>query len=212
MKSIKKLFLITLLTAGLSACAKIYYSEDSIPVAHAHKTIAIIPATVSIAAGRKTDAEAIKEQQKTESLNFQKEIYAWMLKRKMQGKMTQEILDVETTNAKLISAGYPEKPLSPKEICTILEVDGTIGSNFGLSKPMSDGAAIALAVLGAGGGATNEVRVSLNINDCNGKKLIWNYDHKSSGGVGSSPSRIVDAMMRKASKKMPYLMTELLTQ
>lgn len=208
MKSIKKLFLITLSISVLSSCAKIFYSEDAIPVAHSHKTIAIIPPTVSIAAGRKTDAEAIKEQQKTESLNFQKEMYAWMLKRKMQGKMTQEILDVETTNAKLLSAGYPEKPMSPSEICTVLGVDGIIGSNFGLSKPMSDGAAIALAVLGAGGGATNEVRVSLNITDCTGKKLIWNYDHKYSGGIGSSPARLVDAMMRKASKKMPYLMTE----
>jgi len=208
MKSIKKLFIITLSITVLSSCAKIFYSEDAIPVAHLHKTIAIIPPTVSIAAGRKTDAEAIKEQQKTESLNFQKEMYAWMLKRKMQGKMTQEILDVETTNAKLLNAGYPEKPMSPSEICTVLGVDGIIGSNFGLSKPMSDGAAIALAVLGAGGGATNEVRVSLNITDCTGKKLIWNYDHKYSGGIGSSPARLVDAMMRKASKKMPYLMTE----
>ncbi len=181
MNSIKKLFLIALSISVLTSCAKIFYSADAIPVAHSHKTIAIIPPTVSIAAGRKTDAEAIKEQQKTESLNFQKEIYAWMLKRKMQGKLTQEILDVETTNAKLISAGYPEKAMTPSEIC---------------------------AVLGAGGGSTNEIRVSLNINDCTGKKLIWNYDHKYSGGIGSSPSRLVDAMMRKASTKMPYIMTE----
>jgi hypothetical protein len=206
MKSIKKLFLIALSISILTSCAKIFYSADAIPLAHSHKTIAIIPPTVSIAASRKTDAKAIKEQQKTESLNFQKEMYAWMLKRKMQGKLTQEILDVETTNAKLASAGYPEKAMTPGEICAILGVDGLIGSNFGLSKPMSDGAAIALALLGAGGGSTNEVRVSLNINDCAGKKLIWNYDHKYSGGIGSSPSRLVDAMMRKASKKMPYLL------
>ena len=208
MNSIKKLFLIALSILILTSCAKIFYSLDAIPVAHSHKTIAIIPPTVSIAAGRKTDAEAIKEQQKTESLNFQKEMYAWMLKRKMQGKLTQEILDVETTNAKLINAGYPGKAMTPSEICSVLGVDGLLGSNFGLSKPMSEGTAIALAILGAGGGATNEIRVSLNINDCTGKKLIWNYDHKYSGGLGSSPSRLVDAMMRQASKKMPYLMPE----
>ena len=69
-----------------------------------NKTIAIIPPTVSIAAGRKTDAEAIKEQQKTESLNFQKEMYAWMLKRKKQGKMTQEIL-TRLANAKILIQG-----------------------------------------------------------------------------------------------------------
>jgi hypothetical protein len=95
--------------------------------------------------------------------------------------------------------------MSPSEICEVLGVDGIMGSNYALSKPMSDGAAIAIALLG-GAGATNEVRVSININDCTNKKLIWNYDHKYSGGLGSSPSKLVDALMRKASKKMPYMM------
>lgn len=206
MKRFEIHFIFLLSFTLLTSCAKIFYSEDAISLSKSHKIIAILPPTVSIAATKKVDGEALKEQQKTESLNFQKEIYAWMLKRKMQGKMTQEILDIETTNAKLINAGYPSKAMTPSELCSILEVDGVIGSNFGLSKPMSDGAAIALFVLGAGGGSTNEVRVSLNINDCSGKKLIWNYDHKYSGGLGSSPSSLIDGIMRKASRKMPYLM------
>jgi len=45
----------------------------------------------------------------------------------------------------------------------------------------------------------------LNINDCNNKKLIYNYDHKFSGGVGSTPATLVDEMRRDASKKMPYI-------
>jgi hypothetical protein len=194
-------FLVTIVTS----CAKIFYTPDAVKVAQSHRVIAIIPPKVSIAASKKVDAESLKEQQRTESLNFQKEIYAWMLKRKMQGKIQQEILDIETTNAKLIAVGYPEKVMTPSEICTVLEVDGIIGSNFSLSKPISDGAAIALAVLSYGGGATNQVGVSLSISDCSGKKLIWNYDHKYSGGIGSSPSSIVDALMRHASKKMPYI-------
>lgn len=202
----KALFIFTSVLILLSSCATIYSSEDAIPLAHAQKIIAIVPPTVSIAAGKKTDAAAIKEQQRTESLNFQKEIFSWMLKRKMQGKLTQEILDVETTNAKLAQAGYPEKPMSPSEICTVLGVDGIIGSNFGLTKPMSEGAAIALAVLGVGGSTTNEVRVNLNIQDCSNKKLIWNYDHKYSGSVGSSPAKLIETLMREASNKMPYSM------
>ncbi len=204
MKTIVQLTFISIALIILSSCAKIFYSADAIPLAHAQNTIAIIPPTVSIAAGRKTDADAIKEQQKTESLNFQKEMYAWMLKRKMQGGITQEIQDVETTNSKLKKAGYPETPMSPSEICVVLGVDGIMGSNYALSKPMSDGAAVAVALLG-GAGATNEVRVSININDCTNKKLIWNYDHKYSGGLGSSPSQLIDAIMRQASKKMPYI-------
>ena len=204
MKKIKLLTLVGLSVLLLSSCAKIYYSPDAFTLANSHKTIAILPPSISIAAGRKTDAEAIKEQQKTESLNFQKEMYSWMLKRKMQGRITQEIQDIETTNAKLKKAGYPDTPFTPSEMCAILGVEGVMGSNYALSKPMSDGAAVAMVLLVGASGSTNEVRVSLNINDCANKKLIWNYDHKFSGGIGSSPSRLVDGLMRQASKKMPY--------
>ena len=205
MKKFKLFTLVGLSVLLLSSCAKIFYSPDAFTLAHSHKTIAILPPSVSIAASKKTDAEAIKEQQITESLNFQKEMYAWMLKRKMQGRITQEIQDIQTTNAKLEKAGYPDTPLTPSEMCEILGVDGVMGSNYALSKPMSDGAAVAMVLLVGASGSTNEVRVSLNINDCSNKKLIWNYDHKFSGGLGSSPSRLVDGIMRKASKKMPYM-------
>jgi len=204
MNKIKHASLVLFSILLLSSCAKIYHSPDADQLANNHKTIAILPPSVSIAANKKTDAEALKEQQKTESLNFQKEMYSWLLRRKMQGRILQEIQDVETTNAKLKKAGYPETILTPSEMCDILGVDGVIGSNYALSKPMSDGAAVAMVLIFGSSGSTNEVRVSLNINDCLNKKLIWNYDHKFSGGIGSSPSRLVDDLMRHASKNMPY--------
>ena len=70
---------------------------------------------------------------------------------------------------------------------------------------MSDGAAVALYLLAGAAGSTNQVRVSLNINDCKDKKLIWNYDHKLEGSIGSKPSSLVNQLMRHASKKMPYM-------
>lgn len=199
------LFLMAFSLFLISSCAKIYYSPDAYSLANNHKIIAIAPPSVSIAASKKVDAEAIKEQQKTESINFQKEIYAWMLKRKLQGQISPEILDIETTIAKLSRAGYPETPYSPSEICDILGVDGIITSNFSMSKPMSEGAAIALGLLTGAWGSTNEVNVSMSIFDNTNKKLIWNFDHQYTGGVGSSPSSLVDDLMRYASKKMPYL-------
>jgi hypothetical protein len=205
MKLIKQISFIGLTVVLLSSCAKIFYSPDARMLANKQQTIAIIPAKISIAASKKVEAEAMREQQKTESLNFQNEIYSWILKRKMQGKITKEIQEIETTNAKLKKAGYPENPLTTAELCEVLGVDGIMTSSFGLSKPMSDGAAVALGLLAGAWGSTNEVRASLSISDCDNKKLIWNYEHKLSGGVGSSPSRIVDQLMRQASRKMPYV-------
>lgn len=205
MKLVKQLSLIVVATILLSSCAKIFYSPDAYTLARSQKTIAIIPPTVSIAASKKVDAGSMIEQQKTESTNFQKEMYSWMLKRKMQGNISQEIQEIETTNAKLRKVGYPENPLTTAGLCEVLGVDGIMTSNYGLSRPMSQGAAIAVALLVGVWGSTNEVHVSLSISDCNNKKLIWNYDHKFSGSLSSSPARLVDGLMRQASKKMPYM-------
>ncbi len=58
----------------ISSCAKIYYSPDAKVRASKHQVIAIAPPKVSIAARKKIDAEAITEQQRTESTNFQQEM------------------------------------------------------------------------------------------------------------------------------------------
>ncbi len=205
MKAIRLLPIALISAIVFSSCAKIFYSPDAYTLAGNQKIIAILPPAVSIAANKKIDAEAMIEQQKTESLNFQKEMYSWMLKRKMQGNITQEIQEVETTNALLKKAGFPGNPLTSAEFCSVLGVDGIMTSNYALSKPISDGAAVAVALLVGVWGATNEVTVSLSVNDCMNKKLIFNYDHKYSGSLGSSPARLVDALMRQASKKMPYM-------
>ena len=102
----RSLFLLIAVTFLLQSCAKIFYSPDATPLARAQKVIAIAPPKVAIAARKNIDGNALIEQQKTESVNFQREMYSWMLKRKMQGTISVEIQDVETTNAKLANAGF----------------------------------------------------------------------------------------------------------
>jgi hypothetical protein len=192
----------------LQSCAKVFYAPDARYLASTHKIIAIVPPRVSIAARKKVDAAALIEQQKTESINFQREMYSWMLKRKMQGTIFVDIQDVETTNAKLAAAGFQDAGLlTPADLSRILNVDGILTSNYSLSKPMSEGAAIALAVLAGWWAPTNEAVVSLSIRDSGTDKMIWNYDHKLSSSL-SSPARLVDELMRQASRKMPYFTSQ----
>ena len=206
-KNMKNLsFLIPTLTIiFLSSCAKIYYSPDARTRANSHKIVAIAPPRVSIAAKKKVDTEAIKEKEKTESFNFQNEMYSWLLKRKMQNRITIELQDIETTNAKLRKAGYfDDNPLSPTEICELLNVDGLFTSNFSLSQPMSEGGAVALGLFTGAMDTTNQTTATLEIHDRETNKMIWNYNHKVSGSVGSTPTKLVDNLMKSASKKSPY--------
>ena len=200
----KKNLSLLILAIIFSGCASIYLAPNGKAIADKHEVIAIVKPKVSIKARKKDSAEAIKESQRTSSIEFQQEIYKYMLKRKSKGKILVDIQDVEETNALLAKSGKDMQFLTTKEMCNILGVDGIITSNFGLSKPMSAGGAIALALLAGVGTNTNEVVVTLSIKNCEDKSLIWKYDHKYSGGIGSSPSRLVEGLMKHASKKMPY--------
>jgi hypothetical protein len=204
----KTLFFSTILAFTalfISSCAHVYTSPEAEKLIKKHKIIAIAPPKVTIAARKKVDAQAIAEQQKLESANFQKEIYSWMLRRKSQDKMFIEVLDVETTIAKLKKAGYYDDAImTPNEMAELLEVDAVMTSNFSLTKPMSEGGAIALGVLFGVWGATNETQASIELHDRATKKLFWNYNHVVSGSIGSTPNTVVNALMRNASRKMPY--------
>ena len=202
MKNSIALLIVTALFLG--SCAKVFYTPDARYIARAHRIIAIVPPGVSIAASKKIDADALIEQQKAESVNFQREMYSWMLKRKMQGTIFVDVQNVETTNALLSNAGFQDGgSLTPADMLRVLNVDAILTSNYSLSKPISEGAAIALAVLTGWWAPTNEAVVSLSIHDYDSQKMIWNYNHRLSSSL-SSPARLVDELMRQASRQMPY--------
>jgi len=200
----KSIFVLVIAALILQSCAKIFYAPDARSLAQNQRIIAIAPPKVSIAARKNIGGAALIEQQKTESVNFQREMYSWMLKRKMQGTISVEIQDVETTIALLSKAGVNEgKIFTPDDMCRILGVDGILTSNYSLTKPMSEGAAIAVGLIAGVWGPTNEATASLSIHDSGIKTMIWNYDHKLSSSLGT-PAKLVDALMRQASRKMPY--------
>jgi hypothetical protein len=191
MKPLKLLpFAALAIVLVLSSCVRNFYSStDAVTLAKKHKTIAILPPTVYIPGANIFTAAAISEQQKMESLNFQREMRSWMLQRKMHG-LAAAIQDLEVTNAKLKLAGYPEKPVPLSELCSILGVDGIISSNFTLSKPAEN--------------PIHEVRATISLHDAGTQKLIWNYGHILRGDYARSSASLVNAHMRIASKSMPY--------
>ena len=90
--------------AILASCsgAKVYQSNDTESLIANQKTLAIAPPAVSLTPKKHAIGKDIPaERKKTETENFQRETYAWWLKRLMQGKASQEIQDIETTNARL---------------------------------------------------------------------------------------------------------------
>ncbi len=208
----KKLLLISLLPFLFIACGpKIYKSDEFSSVASTHKTVAILPAAVSIQLrpnqAKKITAADIEHSEFTTGYGIQDKMYGWFLRRNDRMKYTVTFQDVSETNAKLkkVNISYDDlRTASKKELCDLLGVDAVISTNISMEKPMSEGAAVAIGVLIGAWGATNKANITINIHEHNKGDLMWKYDYQASGSVFNSTDQLVNALMRNASRKFPY--------
>jgi hypothetical protein len=207
-----KLTLLLAITALITSCGpKIYKSNDFSDRTSQHKTVALLPAEVSIQLRpnemKNTSAEQIKQMEEETGKNIQDKMYSWFLRRSDKFKYTVTFQDISRTNALLKQADVNYADMSVKtkeELAKLLGVDAVISTRASMKKPMSDGAAVAVGILFGAWGPTNDVHTSISINEGNKGDLVWKYDYNASGSVGSNPDRLVNALMRNASRKFPY--------
>ena len=205
---LKKLFLPLLVVFLATSCGpKVYEAPNANQLANRHEVIAIMPPQVSIKGRPKDDPEMLRNAELNDRDLFQYEIFSWILRRKQQNRILIIPLDIETTNAKLVEAGYFDGVVkAPYEWAELLGVDAILTSKFRLSKPMSEGAAVALGLLLNVWGTTNETTVNMSLHDRGSQEMFWNYDWVARGSTFSSPDALVEGLMRNASRRMPYIM------
>ena len=135
-------------------------------------------------------------------------MYSWFLKRKKRGKLLSiEVQDPNKTMALLGKEGITQENLSnytPEEIAKILGVDALISGTYNTNKPMSEGASVALGVLIGFWGTTNSATVNMSVHNASDGVLLWNYNKKERGSIGSSPEDLINVLMRKASRRLSY--------
>jgi hypothetical protein len=156
---------------------------------------------------KNTTLEQQREMENKSGVDYQEKIYAWLLRRTQQRGYTVQFQDIMQTNARLRESQIPTAELrshTPQELAKILGVDAVLTTNVRTTKPMSDGAAVAVGVLVGAWGATNQANITVNIHEADAGKLLWKYDYVAAGSVGSSTESTVNMLMRNASKKFPY--------
>jgi hypothetical protein len=208
-RQIAQLILLSTFIFGCSPT--IYKAQNFNSLTANHKTVAILPAEVSISLRpnemKNTTTEQLKESEEKTGLGIQDKMYTWFLKRSGKFKYTVTFQDISRTNALLLQAGIKYADMQAKtkdELARLLGVDAVITTKASMKKPMSDGAAVALGLLVGAWGPTNDVQTSIVINEAQKGDLVWKYDYNASGSVGSNTDRLVNALMRNASRKFPY--------
>ncbi len=175
-----------------------------------HRTVAILPFQVNIdpkKLPKDFTPEMAKESEREEAYNIQQQLYMRFLERQKKDEYTITFQDVDKTVALLGKKGITNANIAvytKTELRDILGVDALISGSINRTRPMSTGTAIALGLLVGFWGNTNKVDVNLSIHDGASGDLMWKYEHKASGSVGSSSEELAKSLMKSISKKFPY--------
>jgi len=202
---------ISLIAIQVSAQNRLYEDPDFPAIAKKHKLIAILPfdATVSL---RPKQMEGMTTEQlnklgENEGYNIQQSMYSWFLTRKQRGEMTVDVQNPIETNALLErnnTGYYTLNTKTPKELAQILGVDAVIMGKFETSKPMSEGASVALALLVGFWGNTDKAVLNMFIYNGEDGKTLFNYHRAINGSLGTNADNLINKLMRKSSRKIAY--------
>jgi hypothetical protein len=211
-----KQFVIAILVCGTtlpgwSQSKAIYTNPDFDKLARHHKKLAILPFDVVMDL-RPREREKITEAQLYEMEIMEGEavqdaLHSYFLKKKGKKAFKVNFQDPHMTNLELTRAGINLNTVrdhTPAELAGLLGVDGIIWGDLHTTKPMSEEASAALGVLFGVWGPTHGGSISIQISDGRTEELLWKYDKTLSRSLGSDINTIIDAMMRKASRKFPY--------
>jgi len=208
----KKFLLLFVLFGFFSnAQTKLYVHPDGDNYAANTKTIALLPLKVQIKLRPKQlkdfTSEQIIKMQKDEALDIQKGMHSWFLTRKKRGALLANVQTPARTNALLKRAGvdiFAAEEFLPSELGKVLGVDCIVMGTFETSKPMSDAAGIAIAVLLGGLGSTNVAVCNLDFYDTRDDELVVNYLKKIRGSLGTDSQDLINILMRKVTRRIPY--------
>ncbi len=215
MKRILLTTIIVLTGVIVFSQTQLYENPKFDEIAKDHKIIGIIPFKASVTLRPKQMKEMTTEQlnkmEISEGEGIQSALYSWFLRREKRGTLTVKVQDISITNAKLKKAGitidnYQE--YTPSELAKLLEVDAIIMGTFETTKPMSEGASVALGLLVGFYGSTNKAVLNLFIYNAKDGELLVNYNKAVAGSIGSSTDDLVNKLMRKASRRIAYTKTD----
>lgn len=211
----KKLLLSIMLLTFINnvvAQTNLYENPNFDEISKTHKIIAVVPFKTQVKLRPKQMKDMTTEQlnriERSEGESIQSAMYSWFLKRKKQGDLQSlEVQDPRTTTAMLKKQNIDYDNImdfTPQNLAKILEVDAVISGEFDTNKPMSEGASVVMGALFGFFGTTNSATINMSVHNAEDGILLWNYNKKVSGSIGSDTEDLINMLMRKASRRLAY--------
>ncbi len=193
----------------LSESSKQIFTSPQCPKQiRAHQTVAILPVNAKITYAKLPkgfNTRAHQEQEASLSLNIQKSLHAYLMRKAKSYSVTFQ--DVEKTNTLLQEAGmYGQlKNYTPDQIAKALGVDAVLDGKFDLEQTHSDGAAFVTAVmLRDYVGKTGLGSLTLMLYHGQNGELLWRFFKIVDDDFTAANKELIERLMRKVSRNLPY--------
>ena len=197
MKNITKIALLSIGIGLLAGCSKKFYESDEMEVMRRkHKSLAVLPPKIGIAADKKPSPSTALSGEKVRSAYDMQEILVQKLNQKSD-KYSVSIMPVDKTNQKLNQGNTSYYDLytvkSIKELGNILFVDGLLKGEIKAPKAL-DGESE----------DDGNIEVKISLFEANSGELLWEYQDKYKYNEYNSAEKLGDKIFSKISGKFPY--------
>ncbi|WP_456865885.1 hypothetical protein [Galbibacter sp. BG1] len=208
MKKIIILYSVLLISALGYSQKTIYQSDSFETLSSNHKTVAIIPFEARLELKNKelTDEQLEKLQEK-EGYEVQNALETYFLKMHQRKDYRIEFQDIQNTNALLSKANIDLMNLdiyTTQDLCEILNVDAIISGDLTLNALISEGVSTDFDFMSFISGTSDYGRIAIKLSDGATGKLLWKYEKVITRKSGKNTYDIIEAMMRKSTRKFPY--------
>lgn len=196
-----------------NAQTKLYIHPDAKNYVKNTKIMAILPLYVQVKLKprqlRDLAPEEVTRMEENEALDIQRAMYSWFLARKKKGKLLVKVQNPKKTNVLLKKAGiniHSYNDYLPSELGKILGVETIITGTYETSKPLSNAEAIGLAFLTNAETtySTNSATMNMDFTSTTDDELVVNYLKNVRGTLGSNAESLINTLMRKVSRRIPY--------
>jgi hypothetical protein len=202
--------ILQLLIISLMSCSPVEKASNYQAISNTHKIIAVLPPIVNIEIKNVKEAKLIKDQEKLESMRFQKSLVDYLNDHSKKGDFFVTIQLESETNRILAENNITSLTnQSYQQLAKILNVDAVVTSRISLAKPMTNAEAFFTNLLVGPGAASNISTVDLSLSDAQSGKTFWNYNWQT-GGTFTSTNSLTNSLMKSAAYRFPYKKSDLI--
>jgi len=199
-----KIMVICSVLLLLNSCVSVNYVDAIIPITQKHRTIAVVPPSVTLERKNWMSEDHYKEITQKKQSQLHAHLNRSFNRRVNEGRCFVEVLDPNATAYLTLSDDFNQGRISSKELCKLLKVDALFEFNIQILEPVSEFTALLFQETTGTILITNQVFLTASLVDSLSNTPLFTLNASKMGTLGSIKQVMVNKVIRRATRNTPY--------